>query len=393
MAGNSADVKNKKSGLKAALGKGKVGAAIEKAAEAVTGVSNDAIANALGLPTEQKQEENLDEKISDTLTKSSDVGIRLVFGYISVTRFYTVDDNAVLNLVNEVTVDTPSRGEGLESRIFGLTDKGWSFVHELEKRPITKLATVSGLVINSGVGTIIGGANSAKSPLLLAIATQAKMNIVLFGEPVGGGTTSSARLAAIRILDALTDPKGIGVAIDSIKNLVSRSQGASMSKGTSRELLPMLSDWSTLAIQLGKSIITVVNIGTDDAAAVKEYEEAVLTNVTSRYSVNTPGTGNFTVTTRMGYALKRLEQKLSLTWSNGLPVMASTTKDTSALDRDPVMGQIKFGRGGLNRIDNTSENLLGFTDVESARVRMPTTSDSSFARVLQRQLNARLKSK
>lgn len=262
--------------------------------------------------------------------------MNLLFGYIAVSVTLPVADLmqdgqlSFRRFGNFEEVHAKLRAGGLGFRV--ITDLGRSPVNResgfepvtgaevefdcldaIEARTIGVLTKIDELVVASGVSVVIGTTDQAKSPLAAAFAAGRGGKLLEFGEPVGAGSTTSSRRAAIRLLAALLSSDVDMIALDSVKNLVSRTpEGAgSMTKGSSRDLLPMLSDWSSLAIFLNKSVFTIVNIGTDDVTANNEYVTALRTNITQMF-VCQQAKGVFEATTRVKKNAPRVTQMVRL---------------------------------------------------------------------------------
>jgi hypothetical protein len=293
-----------------------------------------------------------------------DVILRFVFGYMTATQGFVVRNDL---LVRQGPISVAATGldlESLESGFIGLTPLGEAAVDVLESRAIKPVITARGIDIRSGATVVVGVANMSKSPIMVSLRNSLEgSRTVLFGEPVGEGTTSSARKAARLMLEAILDDNVNVILLDSVKNLVSRSRGALMSKGSARELLPMLSDWSLIGIQLGKAIVTVVNIGTSDEEAIKEYQEALSSNTVS--VITAAGTGTFSSTTRTGYARLRLSQRLALTFDgSGTPNFAAEGSTSSSIPaRGPFSAETArqtMARPSLGiKLDNHGPEFMG----------------------------------
>lgn len=132
-----------------------------------------------------------------------------------------------------------------------------------------------GLEFPTGVVTVLGSSDAAKSPLADFLAAG---NVIHFGEPLPGHVTQASEACAELIAFLLGDDSDV-LSFDSVKNLLTRSAGAAATRGVSRAVFPMLSDWSTVAASLGKTIVVPINISTDSSEAVNEIKEAMRSNV------------------------------------------------------------------------------------------------------------------
>lgn len=171
--------------------------------------------------------------------------------------------------------------------------------HELTRHnDIINTVSRSGIKATSGVVTVLGIADTAKSPLGDFLAAG---NTIHFGEPLPGVTTRAAD-AAVELYDALFNAEDKVVCFDSVKNLLSRgTSGGAAARGVSRSIFPMLSDWSSVSASLGKTIVVPINISTNDPDALVEIEEAMRSNATMHilakgdqtyeYLARTPGKG------------------------------------------------------------------------------------------------------
>lgn len=136
---------------------------------------------------------------------------------------------------------------------------------------------LKGFSFPTGVVTVLGTSDASKSPLASFLA---QGNTIEFGEPLPG-LISRAAEAATELMSFLIDSKEKVISFDSVKNLLSRtsSGGAAATRGVSRAIFPMLSDWSSVAASLGKTIIVPVNISTGKEDALEEIKEAMRSNV------------------------------------------------------------------------------------------------------------------
>lgn len=180
--------------------------------------------------------------------------------------------------------------------------------------PLVDIASVAGIPIPPGVTVIFGPANSAKTPLLHYImehsqraGTPVARELIRWGEPLPGYARAPRTLAA----RLLTSEAAI-ICLDSIKNLVGRLPGAAMSAGVSRELFPMLSDWSSYFAERGQALVTVLNISVDKAAVTEATIEGLRSNTTAIWAVN--GDGSIDWQARRGSGLRRRNGSAMIEW-------------------------------------------------------------------------------
>lgn len=164
------------------------------------------------------------------------------------------------------------------------------------------------LRIPSGVVMVVGGANTAKTPIvhLLADSDAEGYAVVRYGEPMAGYIVDQNQ-AAVAIGQALLFEQD--VALDSAKDLLALAGGGAMASGLSRGSLPILSDLSALAATVGSTIYIPINPSTDTAAVVEMVVEAAKSNVAMTV-VNNGGDGSgigtlWTAAIRRGEGLER----------------------------------------------------------------------------------------
>jgi hypothetical protein len=167
---------------------------------------------------------------------------------------------------------------------------------------------VDGLRIPCGVVLVVGGASTAKTPMVHALAGAggSRYGVVRYGEPLGGYTTDQ-RVAALDLGRALIQCSDI--VFDSIKDLLAFAPGGAMSSGLSRGSFPILSDLSAIAASVGATIYVPMNPSTPDPEIMTMIVEAARSNVamvvTTTSVDEAAGTAKWHALTRLGEGLKR----------------------------------------------------------------------------------------
>lgn len=224
----------------------------------------------------------------------------------------------------------------------GLRAKPVEVESELEISPQT------GLPVGSVV--IFGPSNLAKTPLLKRLVAEQEAGApgsavhLRFGEPLPGYMSDDME-AAFVLTSALLDPKVKLIAIDSIKDMASTVEGASMARGLPRPLFTILSQWGQVACSLGKTILTPLNISTDDKSALQEAVQAAHGNTTAVLSITTaePDGKSFKyrLSARQGEGRKRRSETWTLTFGaqgqariSRAPSQQIVTEDIATFARD-----------------------------------------------------------
>lgn len=186
-----------------------------------------------------------------------------------------------------------------------------SYCEDITHSDIIATQVTPGLRYPSGVVTILGASDAAKSPLADFLAGGNTLN---FGEPLPGDLTRAAEACA-EMMSFLLDSDAKIISFDSVKNLLTRgsSGGGAGARGVSRAIFPMLSDWSSVASSLGKTIVVPINISTSDLGAMEEIKEAMRSNVNMH--IFAAGSGNYQYLSRVPGKGKRIAGAFSVAWS------------------------------------------------------------------------------
>lgn len=188
--------------------------------------------------------------------------------------------------------------------------RGWhvDFTKEVIPGSVPTNKMIGDLRIPCGVVLVVGGASTAKTPMVHALASAGGLPYatVRYGEPLAGYIVDP-RVAAISLGQALIEQSDI--VFDSIKDLLAYAPGGAMASGLSRGSLPVLSDLSAMASSAGCTIYIPMNPSTPDANIVEMIVEAAKSNVamvlTTVNSDDRSGTATWTALSRRGEGLRR----------------------------------------------------------------------------------------
>lgn len=188
-------------------------------------------------------------------------------------------------------------------------------------------AVVDGMPFPKGVCTIFGGADTAKTPLLHYLMRRTGGTHVRYGEPLPGYYRSE-QLAAAAIMNA----PGTIIGLDSLKNLVGRLSGGLMEAGVSRELFPMLSDWSSYFAERGQTLITIINASSSSDRVESMMVEALKSNVTML--IHAKPDGRLEWLARRGSGMKRRTGVHRIEWEGDGKIRALINNSESS--REPA---------------------------------------------------------
>jgi hypothetical protein len=163
------------------------------------------------------------------------------------------------------------------------------------------------LIMPCGVCLIVGPGGVGKSPLaqMLARSSTDNFGIVRIGEPLSG-YSSSEKQSATDIAFGMIDSSDL--VVDSIKDLLAGG-GAAMKSGISRESLTALSEWSSLACDMGTTLYVPVNPSSPDKEVLELLAEAARSNATS--TLIYAGGSQWTYLGRTGEGLDRVKTTIS----------------------------------------------------------------------------------
>lgn len=166
---------------------------------------------------------------------------------------------------------------------------------------------IGNLIIPCGVCLIVGPGGVGKSPLAqtLAMHGSSEFGIVRIGEPLSGYSSSELETAT-DIARGMVDVSDL--VVDSIKDLLA-SGGAAMKSGISRESLMALSEWSSLACDMGVTLYVPVNPSSPDKEVLELLAEAARSNATS--TLIYAGGSDWTFLGRTGEGLDRVQSKIA----------------------------------------------------------------------------------
>lgn len=211
-----------------------------------------------------------------------------------------------------------------------------SYCESIMHDDIITTAIAPGFRVPSGVVTVLGVSDAAKSPLADFLASGNTLN---FGEPLPGDLTRAAEACA-EMMSFLLDSDAKIISFDSVKNLLTRasSGGGAGARGISRAIFPMLSDWSSVASGLGKTIVVPINISTSDIGAQAEVEEAMRSNVNMH--IFATGAGNYRYLSRVPGKGKRIAGSFSVSWSGSKIVKLAVTGGTRQLEAPDMQDEM-----------------------------------------------------
>lgn len=169
-------------------------------------------------------------------------------------------------------------------------------------------AVVDGIPFPKGVCVIFGGADTAKTPLLHYVLKRTGGDHIRYGEPLPGYFRSEQAAAAA----IMTSDNSI-IGLDSLKNLVGRLSGGLMDAGVSRELFPMLSDWSSYFAEHGQTLVTIVNASSSAQRVEDMMVEALKSNVTM--IIHAKPDGRLDWVARRGSGLRRRTGQHRIEWA------------------------------------------------------------------------------
>lgn len=161
---------------------------------------------------------------------------------------------------------------------------------------------VGDLRIACGLVIILGPGSSGKTPLAHALAGYGDVDygLVQYGEPLAGYDHDMER-AAGNVAREMIDHSD--VVLDSVKDVMALASGAAMKSGIVRAVLPMFTQWSTIAADAGCSLYVPLNPSSPDDDVISLMEEAAKSNSTTM--IMSMGGGNWKYLTRGGEGLER----------------------------------------------------------------------------------------
>jgi hypothetical protein len=185
----------------------------------------------------------------------------------------------------------------------GVNPKNRSY--ELGAAPSNKM--IGDVHIPCGVCAIIAGGGAGKTPIAHALASAGveKYSVVRLGEPLAG-YTSNEQDAAFGLAQALVENSD--VVLDSIKDALAMG-GNAMKSGISRDVLTLISSWSTIACEAGVTIYIPINPSSKDPEVVEMLNEIGRSNATMTIAK----TGEmWEFTSRQGEGLQRAEGEMKV---------------------------------------------------------------------------------
>lgn len=169
---------------------------------------------------------------------------------------------------------------------------------------------IGNIPVPCGVVLIVGAANTAKTPLAMAMGAASGDYVhIRHGEPLAGYSSSQAELAQEICESIFAYPDVSSVVLDSMKDQLVTTPGAAMASGLSRLIWPMLSDLSSAFSEVGKSLIVPINPATITEGVLEMVIESAKSNVAM--VVASQGENRWMTTTRAGEGLQRINSTFS----------------------------------------------------------------------------------
>lgn len=236
--------------------------------------------------------------------------------------------------------------------------RGRVYQHQAGRKLFNELfdvGTVSGIPLPAGLTTLIGPANVGKSPILKFIARELDGELIRVGEPLPGYGRDTFTIA-----DRLLRSEKNVMCVDSFKNVISRLGGSATTSGISRELYPWLSDVSSYFAERGQSVVTVINVSSNDARVIDNVVEALRSNTTAIWEIESD---SIKWQARAGEGMKRRVGTSSIIWGSD-----------GVIDRLDSIGSKAGGKPGV-----TNSYLHGHP------VDLNTASSSALSRIIRRR--------
>lgn len=204
---------------------------------------------------------------------------------------------------------------------------------------------IGGITMPCGVCLILGGGGSGKTPLAHALARASRTSeygAVRIGEPLSG-YSSSQHETAFDIAQGMVMYSD--VVVDSIKDLLA-SGGNLMKAGISRDVLTTVSEWSSLACDMGVTLYVPINPSSVDDDVVALLAEAARSNATS--TILHKGNGKWDYFGRTGEGLDRIAGHIDFS-KNGLRTNGESTQINEEQVVELVVANVNTYRGALHR--------------------------------------------
>jgi hypothetical protein len=143
---------------------------------------------------------------------------------------------------------------------------------------LIQVGTIYGEPIVSGVTVVMGKSNTGKTQLMRYLQKSIGGEMIRFGEPYPNSVQNPQ--VAVDAMVAFMDGPDKLLLVDSLKYFVYKGGSTKGKGGVSVELFQDLTAISAVAAQLGKAIVVVLNIATDDQETIDIYTEAAKTSCT-----------------------------------------------------------------------------------------------------------------
>lgn len=171
-------------------------------------------------------------------------------------------------------------------------------------------------VIPCGVVLIVASGGKGKTPLAHALAAihhsevDHAYGVVRMGEPFTGYSDENVALSLGEAMANHSD-----VVFDSIKDILSSTDGGAMKSGLSRGAITAISAWSSMACELGCTIYIPVNPSSDDKEVFDMMVEIAKSNATA--TIIDAGNDIWEYSSRTGEGLERVGGRLKVVYDKG----------------------------------------------------------------------------
>jgi len=188
-----------------------------------------------------------------------------------------------------------------------------------------------------GLTIILGAGSVGKTPLAHALAGfgDTEYEIVRYGEPLAGYEHDMEIAAGQMAVAMMQSPD---VVLDSVKDVMAMASGAAMKSGIVRAVLPMFTQWSTIAADMGCTLYVPVNPSSSDKDVIELMEEAAKSNSTTM--IMAMGQNQWKYLTRGGEGLERQMGDFSTSFSSDGVMVINGQRGASARVGPTVTGTI-----------------------------------------------------
>lgn len=224
-------------------------------------------------------------------------------------KVYKVSD-AKQNIKALLAIESPSAEDKAsfilnEAIVMTSNGMGWDRAVLSDRIPSGSAPTnkmIGDIRMACGLTIILGAGSVGKTPLAHALAGYGGTDYetVRYGEPLAG-YTHDMEVAAGQVAAYMM--KSADVVLDSVKDVMAMASGAAMKSGIVRAVLPMFTQWSTLAADVGSTLYVPLNPSSGDKDVIELMEEAAKSNSTTM--IMSMGGDSWKYLTRGGEGLQR----------------------------------------------------------------------------------------